>query len=194
VSLTFREFTGAAVAPVLDDLAALRIAVFREWPYIYDGDPDYERRYLSIYAKKNAIVVGAFDGAEMVGAATGMPLSDHSDDIGAAFAGSGLDPAKVFYCAESVLLPGFRGHGAGHAFFDRREGFARALGFAHCAFCAVIRPEDHPQRPAGYRPLDRFWRRRGYETLPGGIARFSWRDIGDAAETEKPLQFWIRRL
>jgi hypothetical protein len=26
------------------------------------------------------------------------------------------------------------------------------------------------------------------------IARFSWKDLGDTAETEKPLQFWMRAL
>jgi hypothetical protein len=58
----------------------------------------------------------------------------------------------------------------------------------------VIRPEDHPMRPDGYRPLDDFWRRRGYEKLPGVIAQFDWTDIGDAEQTPKPLQFWMRAL
>ena len=39
-------------APYLEDVAHLRIAVFREFPYLYDGDPGYEARYLQ--------VVGAF--------------------------------------------------------------------------------------------------------------------------------------
>ena len=38
-----RILTGDAVAGALDDLARLRIAVFRDWPYLYDGDVAYER-------------------------------------------------------------------------------------------------------------------------------------------------------
>lgn len=194
MSLEVRPLTGAALDAALDDLARLRIAVFRDFPYLYDGDPEYERRYLATYRDSpGAVLVGAFDGTRLVGAATGTPLEDHAE-FAKAFAGTGLAPESLFYCAESVLLPEYRGRGVGHAFFDRREAHARALGRSHCAFCAVIRPAGHPLRPAGYAPLDPFWRKRGYAPLPGVVAEFSWRDVGEDAETTKPLQFWIRRL
>ncbi|KUJ76282.1 GNAT family acetyltransferase [Ruegeria marisrubri] len=190
-----RALTGPALEAALDDVARLRIEVFRAWPYLYDGDPAYERDYLQSYRDSDrAIVVGAFDGDRLVGASTGMPLADHADDFAAAFEGSGLDLNQIFYCAESVLDPAYRGQGIGHRFFDLREAHARELGFAKSAFCGVQRPADHPMRPADYRPLDAFWRARGYEPLPGVIAQFSWKDLGEASETLKPLQFWIRGL
>ncbi|MCC5991926.1 MAG: GNAT family N-acetyltransferase [Rhodobacteraceae bacterium] len=195
MSLRFEALVGADAAPVLDDLAALRIAVFRDWPYLYDGDLDYERRYLAAYRDNpQAIVAAAFDGARLVGAATGTPMTDHADDFAAAFDGSGYDLSQIFYCAESVLLPEYRGTGAGHHFFDLRETHARNLGAHHVAFCAVQRPTDHPARPVDYRPLDGFWKKRGYAPLPGVVAEFGWKDIGEAAESRKPLQFWIRAL
>lgn len=183
------------LAARLNQVAALRIAVFRDWPYLYDGDLDYERRYLRPYLDSSgAVVAGAFAGDTLVGAATGTPMEDHARDFAAAFEGQGLDLARIFYCAESVLLPDFRGQGAGHRFFDIREGHARALGRAHVAFCAVQRPADHPARPREYQPLDPFWRGRGYAPLPGVVARFRWKDLGETGETEKPLQFWIKAL
>ncbi|MDV7271401.1 GNAT family N-acetyltransferase [Thioclava sp. A2] len=190
-----RTLTGDALDAALDDVARLRIAVFRDWPYIYDGSLDYERRYLESYRNNTrAVVVGAFDGAQLVGAATGTPLEDHARDFAAPFAGTGLDLEQVFYCAESVLLPDYRGRGLGHAFFDHREAHARALGRTHSAFCSVIRPVDHPLRPASYRPLDAFWRKRGYAPMDGVIAHFDWTDLGDDHQTTKPLQFWGRSL
>ncbi len=190
-----RSLTGAALDAALDDVARLRIAVFRDWPYLYDGSLDYERRYLESYrASDTAVVVGAFDGARLVGAATGTPLEDHAEDFAAPFADTGLPLETVFYCAESVLLPEYRGHGLGHAFFDAREAHARALGRSFSAFCSVMRPADHPMRPADYRPLDGFWRKRGYEPMPGVVAHFRWTDLGDSEQTEKPLQFWGRAL
>ncbi len=190
-----RPLTGAALADALDGVARLRIAVFRAWPYLYDGDLDYEREYLQSYRDSDrAIVVGAFDGDTLVGASTGAPLTDHADDFAAAFEGTGLDLADIFYCAESVLLPAYRGQGVGHKFFDQREAHARALGFTKCAFCSVERPVDHPMRPGHYRPLDAFWRARGYAPLPGAVAQFSWKDVGEDGESPKPLQFWIRDL
>jgi GNAT superfamily N-acetyltransferase len=195
VTLRFQPFLGGAIAQVLDDVAALRIAVFRDWPYLYDGDLDYERRYLGHYAQtQGAIVVVAYDGAQVVGAATGLPMLAADAEFQAAFAGTEIDLTQLFYCAESVLLPAYHGQGAGHQFFDLREGQARALGYSHVCFCGVQRPADHPARPCDYRALDDFWRKRGYAPLSGVQAQFAWRDIGDATDTPKTLQFWMRAL
>jgi GNAT superfamily N-acetyltransferase len=193
--LVVEPLAGARLEAALEDVAALRIRVFRDWPYLYDGDMDYERRYLSVYRDTpGAILVGAFDGPRLVGAATGTPMEDHAAEFAAAFAGTGLDLHRIFYCAESVLLPDYRGRGIGHRFFDLREAHARALGRTHIAFCAVIRPQDHPARPEGARTLDAFWRGRGYAPLPGVLAQFAWKDLGETTETVKPLQFWLGRL
>lgn len=187
--------TGSALADALDDVARLRIAVFRDWPYLYDGDLEYEQRYLQSYRdSKDAIVVGAFDGDRLVGASTGTPLADHADDFANAFAGTGLALKQIFYGAESVLLPEYRGRGIGHTFFDLREDHARSLGFARFCFCAVERAQDHPARPSDYRPLDAFWRGRGFAPLDNVVAEFSWKDVGDPVQTSKPLQFWIKDL
>lgn len=192
--ITTRILTGDSVASALDDLARLRIAVFRAWPYLYDGDLDYERDYLKVYQAPGAVVVAAYDGDRMIGASTGAPMEHHAGDFAAAFAGRPERLDEIFYCAESVLLPDYRGHGLGHAFFDGREAQGRALGRRYSAFCSVQRPKDHPLRPADYRPLDDFWRKRGYEPLSGVVATFDWKDIDASVSTEKPLQFWMKRL
>ncbi len=193
--LELKVLTGDALARSLPDVAALRIKVFREWPYLYEGDHAYEERYLEPYVNTaGAVLVGAFEGAALVGAATGMPLTAHADDFAIAFVGSAYNPEDIFYCAESVLLPEYRGQGAGHRFFDLREEAARAQSFGLCAFCAVVRSPNHPARPNNYRALDGFWRARGYAPADRIVAEFSWKDIGESYETLKPLQFWIREL
>jgi GNAT superfamily N-acetyltransferase len=195
MSVLVRQLTGPDLAASLPDIAALRMEVFREWPYLYDGDLAYEERYLRpLLHSAGACVIGAFDGTRLVGAATATPLAEHADDFAAAFEHSDMIMADLYYCAESVLLPAWRGQGIGHRFFDFREDAARSLGFSQVCFASVIRPEDHPARPAAFRPLDAFWRGRGYAPLPGVTATFSWKDLGEAQETRKPLQFWHRRL
>lgn len=187
--------TGAAIAPVLPELAKLRITVFRDFPYLYDGDLDYEAWYLERFARApDALVAAAFAGDRLVGAATAVPLIHEHDDFQAPFRRHGIDACTVFYLAESVLLPEWRGRGIGHAFFDLRETAGRRQGLATAAFCAVVRPDDHPRRPAGYRPLDAFWRQRGYRPVPGMTTTFPWKDLGDAEETAKPMQFWTKAL
>lgn len=195
MSLTVAPIPRADIDAAMPALAALRIEVFRDWPYLYDGDMAYETAYLATYRDSaDAIVVGAWDGDSLVGAATGAPMEDHAQEFAAPLAEMGLAPETIFYCAESVLLPQYRGRGVGHAFFDAREAHARTLGRTHCCFCSVIRPPDHPARPADHAPLDPFWRKRGYAPVEGAVAHFAWRDLGDTAETEKPLQVWLRRL
>ncbi len=189
------RLTGDDLVAALDDVARLRITVFRDFPYLYDGDVAYERAYLEPYRQSSdAIVVAAFDGDRLVGASTGTPMEDHAEDFGAAFERQGIDLKDIFYCAESVLLPEYRGRGLGHAFFDAREAHARALGRSHVAFCSVVRPQDHPLRPEAYRPLDAFWRKRGYAPVEGAVAQFRWKDIDQPEETDHALQFWMRRL
>jgi GNAT superfamily N-acetyltransferase len=116
------------------------------------------------------------------------------ESLRAPFRAAGLDPAAWYYFGESVLERGFRGRGVGVAFFAAREARARALGRRFAAFCAVVRPDDHPARPAGHVPLDAFWTRRGYARRPGLVASFAWKDVGDAAETAKTMEFWTRAL
>ncbi len=183
------------IAGALPALAQLRIDVFRDFPYLYDGALDYEERYLSTFAKsRDAIIVAAYDGADIIGCATASALDTNHEDLIAPLRVAGIDLASTYYFGESVLRAPYRGRGIGHAFFDAREAAARRHGYQRTCFCAVVRAQDHPRRPRDYQPLDAFWRKRGYAPAPGLIADFSWKDLDEAAESPKPMQFWMRDL
>ena len=195
-AIHLKSFTGGALHDYLDEVARLRIAVFREYPYLYDGNMEYESRYLQTYVRcEQAVVVVAFAGEQVIGASTGIPLQFEEETFKRPFQEQGYDPARIFYCAESVLLKPWRGRGIGVRFFTAREAHAQALGgFDRSAFCAVLRPPDHPLRPADHTPLDSFWLNRGYTRHPELCARLQWKDIDQDQTTVKNLEFWLKSL
>ena len=191
--LRLETLAGPALRAALPALARLRTIVFAEWPYLYDGDDAQESAYLESFATgPGAALVVAFDGATPVGMATCQPLAEAHAPVQAAFRRRGLDPARYCYFGESVLLPAFRGRGAGVGFFAAREAHAKALGLPAAAFCAVVRNANDPRRPADYTPLDGFWRRRGYQPRPDLSCVFAWKEIGDDRETPHSLGFWLK--
>ena len=191
--LRLQNIHGTELEPHLDALGALRIAVFREYPYLYDGSLEYERDYLRVYLRsKGSLVVLAFDGDRVVGATTCLPMLDEGPEFQAAFLKAGYDLSTICYFGESILLPQYRGQGIGKAFFTRREAHVQALGLKLSTFCAVDRPADHPLRPTGYRPLDDFWRSLGYTKRSELQATFEWKEIGEEIESPKALTFWTK--
>lgn len=194
--LSLKRLSGEELIRYIPELAKLRIQVFRDYPYLYDGDLAYEERYLQTYVQApDSVIVLALDNETVVGASTGIPLQYETDEVKQPFIDGGYDIAKVFYCGESVLISSYRGQGAGVAFFEHREAHARGLGhFDYSAFCGVQRPEDHPARPADFVPLDNFWRKRGYEKHPELHTTFSWKELNEQQESPKPMTFWMKRL
>lgn len=195
-SLHLQRLSGAAINIWLPELARLRIQVFREFPYLYDGSVAYEEKYLKIYVDApDSVMVLVQDGERVVGASSGLPLKAETPNVIEPFLAHGYDPRRIFYYGESVLLPEYRGRGLGKRFFAEREAHVRGLGgFEIACFCAVQRPTDHPRRPAGYVPLDALWNRQGFVRHPELHATFSWRDLDEDQESPKPMVFWLKQL
>lgn len=194
--LKIERLSGDPLLAYLPELARLRMTVFRAFPYLYDGDMAYEERYLQTYIKaRDSVIVLAWDGDKIVGASTAIPLREETPEVQAPFLAASYPIDEIFYFGESVLLPEYRGQGAGVAFFEHREAHAKDCGdYRYSCFCAVQRPPDHPARSADYVPLDRFWRNRGYTIQPQLQTRFTWKDVGEPGQSPKPMTFWMKAL
>jgi GNAT superfamily N-acetyltransferase len=194
--LRIARLQGADLASYIPALARLRIEVFRDFPYLYDGDMDYEAGYLRTYIDApGSVMVLVFDGDRVVGASTAVPLRHETPPVQQPFIEQGMNPQDIFYLGESVLQRAYRGRGLGVRFFAEREAHAAEVGeFRYAAFCAVDRPADHPRRPPDYVPLDAFWRKRGYARQPQLRTQFTWRDLHETEQTAKPMTFWMKPL
>lgn len=191
-----QHITGSAIKAYLPELARLRIQVFREYPYLYDGSADYEEKYLQSYVDaRDSVMVLVQDGEQVVGASSGLPLSAETPNVIAPFTSCGYDPERIFYYGESVLLPEYRKLGLGNRFFTEREAHVRKLSrFAIACFCAVERPANHPRRPENHQSLDSLWSRHGFTKHPELCATFSWRDLDEETESPKSMVFWLKYL
>lgn len=187
---------GPDIAEWFDAVAGLRASVFRSFPYLYEGDTEYEKHYLAMYARSaDSLLVLALADDVVVGASTGLPLGDAEPAFHVPFADRGIPMETVFYCGESVLLPAFRGLGLGHRFFDEREAHARSLGgMQWTSFASVDRADDDPRRPSNYRSNDPFWIRRGYVRQSDMKVTLPWKQVGEPSETEQTLTMWLRPL
>lgn len=189
--------SGKDLLPHIADLARLRIAIFRQFPYLYDGNPAYEEKYLQTYSSaESAMVVLAIDKVSglIVGASTGIPMRHETEEFQQPLIDRGFDPARIFYCGESVLLEPYRGRGLYRLFMEGRERYACSLGLEMCCFCAVVRPDDHPLRPPGYQPLDAVWKHFGYTADPSLVTYYSWKDIDQAVESRHQMMFWMKSI
>ncbi len=193
--LQIKSFSDSEVLPYLDNLAELRLEVFREFPYLYDGDRKWEEAYLNQLATAtDTVIVVAFDGDKVVGASTGLPMTHESVEVQKPFLEGGYDVSKIFYFGESVLQKKYRGQGIGVEFFKHREAHARRLNqFEVLTFCSVMRATNHLLRPKDYVPLDDFWRKRGFEPTEL-ICYLTWKEVGETKESAKPLRFWWKHL
>lgn len=188
------RLSGNVIQPFLRQAAGLRIEVFREFPYLYDGSEAYEQEYLEAYAKSDrSVFVLALDQGNVVGVSTGLPLEDADEAFRKPFLEAGIDLSEVFYFGESVLKKSHRGQGIGHRFFDEREAHAQELGFKLTAFCAVKRDPDHPSQPVDYRSNDSFWIKRGYQKSTDLKATLEWQQIDQPEEVSNTLTFWLKR-
>jgi GNAT superfamily N-acetyltransferase len=191
--LRIEALCGAQIGRRLGVLAELRIEVFRDWPYLYEGSREYEAHYLDVYLRSpRSLAVLIWDDERCVGASTALPLADAPADVQAPFLTNGYELDSIDYFGESVLQRAYRGRGLGVRFFEARERHARAQGLSLCTFCAVERPDDHPQKPREHRSNDQFWRHRGYRRMNDLQTQFSWRDVGATETTTKVMTFWSK--
>ncbi len=192
-TLQYYRLNGLEARSHFEQMAKLRISVFKEYPYLYEGTIAYEKVYLESYFKsQNCLIFLVKDKATLVGMTTCIQASDVHEEFKQVYEKFNLDPKKILYFGESILLPEYRGKGLGKVFFQEREDFGKCLGLTHFSFCAVVREDNHPLKPTNYLPLTSFWQQMGYKAIPSMTMEISWKDLNEKIESKKTMQFWMK--
>ena len=195
MSITQQLLTGSAVTESLDDIASLRINIFQEFPYLYDGRREEEFRYLKVYENTpDAAIMTASDSGKIIGAATGIPLCHEHEELVKPFVRSHYALDEIYYVGELLLYPEFRNRGLGLRLLKQMEEQVRSLGNYRYLTCAtVVRPDDHPLRTSTYLPINRFLAVAGFHPLPALMTEFSWLET-DGVTRRHPMTFWLKEL
>lgn len=196
MNVIFKKATGSDIKNYVEDLGRLRITVFAEWPYMYDGDLEYEKKYLNTYIQsRKSFIFMVYDSNHLIGATTAIALSDETQEFQKPFLNKQIPISEVMYFGESILLKEYRGHGFGKRFMEERLNFASSIShIKYAAFCAVQRDPKDPRKPDDAKPLDPFWLSLGFAPQNDMLAEYEWKDIGDQKSTQKKLKFWLKKL
>lgn len=190
-TITFETLQGD-FGSALNEVARLRLSIFREFPYLYEGTAESEAEYLQTYAQApGALLILARDGERVVGACTAVPLVHEVEELQRPFRAAGIDPAQVLYIGEALLEDGYQGQGLGGELVDRAEAHADALGLPLVVAAMVQRPIGHPLMPAGWRSPRNFVERRGYVMRPELDTTLTWQEVSEDSPSPKPMRFWV---
>ena len=185
---------GKEILPFVPDLAALRMSAFYEYPYLYVGDAEYEKNYLSLYTScEHFFLLIVRDDQKVVGVTTGIPMKYEEDNFKKAFENTEYYIDDIFYIGETILLPDYRNKGLSRKMFATIEEEAVRQGYKILSFATVKRDNSDPLRPEGYISLDALWQKYGYEKKPDINAGLFWCEVGQSVETEHEMEFWLKQ-
>jgi hypothetical protein len=187
---------GKEIAPYVQDITALCLTVYREYPYLYEGTVSEYEPYIQSYADSpNGIVCLLFEGDRLVGATTGIPIHEMRDRFQEPFKKIGEDLTSIFYLGEMVLLKGYRGKRyASQMYFEFEQSVKDANRYAKICFCTIKESEDHPLKPAGYVSLEDVCIRAGFIKHEELNFTGYWTVIGETEESPQHLYYWIKNF
>lgn len=199
--LQLHAFKGKDIAPYIERVSEFRVKYFKEFPHLYSGSLDYERKYMEGYSQEpQALLVVLEDESDnLLAFSTGMPLTSDSDVVKEAcqtFKKAGYNPENIFYFGETIIVPSQRGKGYYSKIVSLREQEARNMSFNGACFMAVKREKDHPQRPNDYKEIDPIFKRKGYTKTPIEIS-FTYPTVlpdGNVREENHPMIYWVKNF
>lgn len=201
MELEIERLLGAQMEPHLRQVAQMRLEVFREFPYLYQGDLAYEEKYLEGFAQaRDALLLVASQGQRLLGVSTSMALAESTDILESAqeaLEAHGVPVEACYYYGEILVKPQHRGLGIAGRFYREREALARARGYRQACFATVVRQPDDPRRDASYFDPSPYWNKMGFVKAPQVAFSYRWptRGLdGQVRDEDHQMVFWFKAL
>lgn len=192
-SLDIRAYHGDELLKWVNIIAEMRISEFRNFPYLYAGNIEIEKKYLTSYTQdiKSAVIIASYQD-KIAGILTGMPLTSHLDPVNGAkelFIKNGLNPLEYYYCGEFIVKPEFRNQGIAKMLYIKQVEYAKKQRFKK--FCLMT--VDRSKKPPSYFDTELLWKKLGFIKTDMKV-KLSWPTINEnqsIEDREHVLTFWI---
>lgn len=189
---------GDSIESYIDYISCLRIETFREFPYLYVGELEYEQAYIKSYqSDKQAMLAIARSDGNIAGISTGIPLGSDSEitsDAKEAFKNENIN--DYYYYREVIVHPEYRGLGLTTKLYTAQDAVIRTRGYKFTSILTVVRALDHPLKPKGYQSTDTLWEHLGFFKKQLRV-KYHWPTIqmdGSVKDQDHELELWVKNL
>ena len=199
--LEYKTFKGKEIIDYIDLVSQFRIENFKEFPYLYKGNMEYEREYLEGFSSNlESRLILVYENKNVIGISTSLPfLSEYDilEDGPSLFKSMGKNPRDFFYFGEVIISSNFREKGICKEIFRIQEKIAKQLNYKDICFLTVVRDRNDPRMPINYSNPSSIWDSLGYKPIEEKTLNFEWPTIhidGTVKNIENPMKFWLKEL
>lgn len=196
---SLKLLTSSELQEIVPFMVEQRIAAFRDYPYLYEGNTKEENEYCQWFVRQShsAVAVAYWNG-QPAGFVSGTSFTDFDIHFKASidlFENNGLDPKKFYYIPEVIIMPEHRKKGLARKLLNLIEQHAQKLGYQ--SSCLVHEThEHHPLKPINYQTSENIWLKHGYWKT-GMIIKFPWLTLqpdSSLKNEDHELRYWIKNL
>ena len=140
---------------------------------------EYEPSIRAYGESYSGIACVAYDGTQLVGAATALPLLEKSELFITPVQQSGFDLSHLLYLGEVVVDRFYRNQSIGSTLFEMMCNEIEAHGtYTHCLIYTVEPAAgEEIYAPKQDKPVQLFWEKRGFVPLYEHRFTASWQSI-----------------
>lgn len=194
MKISFEVLKDAQIRSIEDSFADLRMTIFREYPYLYEGDLATEKQYFELFGDKTICMI-AKDGPAIVGVIIGTPLQEIFKPLLKPLIEADINVEKMFYLADLLVLKSYRGKRIGHTLYELFEKEVQKTGkFSHILIREIFKSPGDPKKPFDYYSLDLFWDKRGFKKMEGISQQDKWKAIGDEEISLHTMIYQVKKL
>ncbi len=193
-------YYGREVTPHIKRISDFRIKYFKEFPYCYEGNYEYEYEYFKGFSQDTkSLVIELLENQKIIALSTAMPLVSNADILKEAvneFRKFGFNPEEFYYLGEIIVDKNNRNQGLGKLMLEKNEEVALKLGFKKMCLSVVVREQGDPRRPNNYKSSDSVWAINGY-VKQNIFINYHWPTMladGAVKDIDNKMVFWTKEI